>query len=383
MSPAPAEDPDAGRILSWLHIGDLHLTAAVADNHRALLRIIGQANRTMAGRIDMAVLPGDCAEHGAAEEYGLLRDALRGLAIPLHAIPGDHDFHARSLDAFYAAIGGLRLPQARSVAGHNCLFLDMVSAGGGGPDFRLGDAQLDWLAHTLKSASAADQDSVVFMHAYPAELADPAEALAVRRLFAEYGVVCVGMGHTHYNELANDGRTIYAAARSTGQIEEGPVGFAVAAVDSGGVAWRFRVLEQAGPLVLITAPVDHRLLTWSRDLPHGSRPQAPVRALVWSAAPVLRCDCRAGDGPWQAMTRHGDGPLWSCIIAAPSASLPLMVRATDADGVSGEHRIDLPGPDFAPPPRVADGSDADRIGAWPEAGILGTQLGPNRNGRKR
>lgn len=27
-------------------------------------------------------------------------------------------------------------------------------------------------------------------------------------------------------------------------------------------------------------------------------------------------------------------------------------------------------------------SDADRIGAWPEKGILDTQLGPNRNGRK-
>ena len=28
-----------------------------------------------------------------------------------------------------------------------------------------------------------------------------------------------------------------------------------------------------------------------------------------------------------------------------------------------------------------DGSDADSIGAWPENGIFGTQLGPNRNGK--
>jgi len=27
-------------------------------------------------------------------------------------------------------------------------------------------------------------------------------------------------------------------------------------------------------------------------------------------------------------------------------------------------------------------ADADAIGAWPEMGILGTQLGPNRNGKK-
>ncbi len=34
------------------------------------------------------------------------------------------------------------------------------------------------------------------------------------------------------------------------------------------------------------------------------------------------------------------------------------------------------------PKRRADGSDADRVGAWPERGIFDTQLGPNRNGRK-
>lgn len=28
------------------------------------------------------------------------------------------------------------------------------------------------------------------------------------------------------------------------------------------------------------------------------------------------------------------------------------------------------------------GGDADPVGAWPERGVLGTQLGPNRNGRQ-
>ena len=32
--------------------------------------------------------------------------------------------------------------------------------------------------------------------------------------------------------------------------------------------------------------------------------------------------------------------------------------------------------------RHADGSDADRVGAWPERGIFGIQLGPNRNKRE-
>jgi Icc protein len=31
---------------------------------------------------------------------------------------------------------------------------------------------------------------------------------------------------------------------------------------------------------------------------------------------------------------------------------------------------------------AADGSDADALGPWTETHILGTQLGPNRNGRQ-
>ena len=39
-------------------------------------------------------------------------------------------------------------------------------------------------------------------------------------------------------------------------------------------------------------------------------------------------------------------------------------------------------PGFRPPDRTADGSDADAVGARPERHLLGTHLGPNRNGRQ-
>jgi hypothetical protein len=46
-------------------------------------------------------------------------------------------------------------------------------------------------------------------------------------------VTCVDMSHTLSNELANHGRTIFMARRSTGQIQEGPTGFSIAAVNQG------------------------------------------------------------------------------------------------------------------------------------------------------
>ena len=372
----------ADRPLAWVHLGDLHLTEGGAENHRALLEIVDAVNSALAGRVDFCVLPGDIADTGAPEEYALLQEAAARLRLPIHAIPGDHDFHHRSLLAFYAATGQMALPQMAEIRGHCCLFLDMVSPGGGGPDFRLGAPQLEWLSRKLHAAHRRDQDSVVFMHAYPADLSDPAEAAGLRRLFARHHVVCVDMGHTHYNELANDGTTIYATTRSVGQAEEGAVGFSVASVDAGGVSWRFRELQRPWPLTLVTAPVDRRLQTFAGDLPVGHRRRLPIRALAWSDRPVIRCDCRAGDGDWQAMTdADGGGTLWSGSVALPPGPCTLAVRATDAGGATDEHRIELAGPDAAVPTRTADGSDADRIGAWPENGIFGTQLGPNRNGR--
>ncbi len=71
------------------------------------------------------------------------------------------------------------------------------------------------------------------MHTYPADLRDEAERQQVTALLAQHRVALVDMGHTHYNELANDGATIYAATRSTGQIEEGLVGYSLISLDQG------------------------------------------------------------------------------------------------------------------------------------------------------
>jgi hypothetical protein len=83
----------------------------------------------------------------------------------------------------------------------------------------------------------------------------------LQQLLHQYRVAFVDMGHTHYNELANDGTTIFATTRSTGQIEEGPVGFSLASLNHGVVSWRFEPLRSLLPFVMITSPADHCLVT--------------------------------------------------------------------------------------------------------------------------
>jgi hypothetical protein len=375
-------EPDG--ILCWLHLGDLHIVAADADNYRDLLRIVAEANRHFAGLVDFAVLPGDNAENGSASQYALVRAAMRGLNMPVHAIPGDHDKEPGHLRAFFEDLGAERLPKAIDVAGRRCLFLDMVSNGRGGPDFRLGDAQRHWLAQELAQADRLG-GSVVFMHTYPADLAEPAERRAVVDLFARHRVLAVDIGHTHYNELANDGRVIYAATRSTGQVEEGEPGFSIAAVDQGDVvSWRFKALGGDGPMVMIAAPSDRRLATRLDEPAHLAQRSArlAIRALAFSGAGVTACHYRIDEGDWRPMAPHGRR-LWSTHDFAPATPFALTVEAMDAQGKSDRDTIEVGiAGSFEPPARKADGSDADALGAWPEKGLLGTQLGPNRKGRK-
>ncbi|MGA7807689.1 MAG: metallophosphoesterase, partial [Bradyrhizobium sp.] len=56
------------------------------------------------------------------------------------------------------------------------------------------------------------------------------------------------------------------------------------------------------------------------------------------------------------------------------------VCVTDEAGASGCDAIESD-PDSSVR-RMPTGSDLNSIGAWPERHLLGTQLGPNRNGRK-
>lgn len=362
--------------LSWLHVGDLHITNAGAQNHRDLRRIVALANAVAPGSIDFVVLPGDNADDGTPEQFAIVRDALAPLGLPLHVLPGDHDFKPRNLDAFYRVLDATPLPYAVTVKGRHCLFLDVVSAGTGGPDFRLSADQIGWVERELDAAEAAGQDVAVFMHTYPADLREGAEWLGA--LLRRPHVRCVDMGHTHYNEVANDGGTIFMATRSTGQIEEGPAGFSIAAIDEGCVSWRFKLLDEAWPFVLVTHPVDRRLATGRDQFVEGP---FPIRAKIVGDTPITQVEVRVDDGEWAPMTPvPGSVALWQALSLGSARSL--RVRARDALGRHDEDGIELPHPAWTPPVHAADGSDRDRIGAWPEKGLLGTQLGPNRNGRK-
>ena len=149
------------------------------------------------------------------------------------------------------------------------------------------------------------------------------------------------------------------------------------------VSWRFKPLDGSFPFVLITAPADYRLLRHAGQAVAG---QFTVRAVVFGANDVATVHYWLGDdGPRLPMQRDAQG-VWSATTTCPAETgtasrLPLTVEARDATGRPGRHQLLLALAPYQPPPRPAAGSDAASIGAWEENGILGTQLGPNRNAR--
>ena len=363
--------------LSWIHFGDLHISNEGDQNHRDFLQLIGEANRYMRGGIAFGLLPGDNADDGEVDQYDLVRKAVSLCEFPVEAIPGDHDKARGNLDLFGDCFPET-LPRSFTRGRVHFVFLNSVSHWRR-PLFGLGAEQMKWLRDDLSSAHGRGQIIAVFMHAYPSEHEEAGE---LATLFDESGVSLVEMGHTHYNELANDGRTIYAATRSTGQIEEGPAGFSVTTLDRGVISWKFKPLSE-WPLVVITSPGDRRLIVDASNPAQLVRGTVQIRARLWGEG--VREVTLALDSNKDQVLRPVDdctwGADWDSAQIADGAHV-LSVTATTENSQTTDRITILVNQrgDYTPPSRhTSDYENA--LGEWRDKHILGTQLGPNENGR--
>ena len=368
-------------VLSWVHIGDLHMDEANGwESRDRLAAIIAEINAQVGDAADFVYLPGDNANHATAEQYRVITDTLLPLRLPYRVIPGDHDYELGDLANYDAAFPAANRREAEVIGGHRCIFLDIVSAGAGGPDFRLTMHHRNRLLAELARAEAEGQVPVVFMHAYPGDLAADGEDIA--RILADARVAFVDTGHTHYNELLNDGRVVYGATRSTGEIEEGDgrPGFSIVTLHGRVPSWRFKETGGSWPFVQIVSPADLRLVTRPADPTQVPRPGAVEIVAKLFGASNASVQLSVDDGPAVPMTPTGAGALWSETVDLSAGLHRIAVTADDDRDtieilVRGEADVPRRGVPIAP------GRDIHHIGAWPEHGISGTQLGPNKNGR--
>jgi len=306
--------------------------------------------------------------------------ALKRLSLPVHAIPGDHDKATGTLHLFQRYLAPA-LYRAVDVLGFRLLFLNAMD-GISPQSFDFSEEQMSWLERQLNGARVTGLRPLVFTHLYPSELETQGGRFS--RAVCQAGVELVEMGHTHYNELANDGRTIYATTRSTGQAEEGPPGFSITVIDDDVIGWKFKERER-WPLAMITSPADEKLITRPASPHHVVRGEISVCARVWDAQPIRSVVMLAGQGCERRMQLI-DG-IWTCKWNSADVDdgvHRLSIRAETVDTRTAEDTISIlisqSGKYRESARHSTDYENA--IGPYPEKCIVGTQLGPNENGTK-
>ena len=196
----------------------------------------------------------------------------------------------------------------------------------------------------MDDAIAVGQRVIVFQHNYPYQIWEEFAGLGIdewrtivqsRRI---HGMFC---GHTHYWQIANDGRNVHVATRSIGDPEGGPPGYTLLYLRGNELAVAYRTIEDSGPIVLITSPRNTMLCMGSE---HVIRGEAAVRVRVWNQEPINAVWGRIDEGSPFAL-QPTDGLDWSAVLAAAELTKGnhrLFVRAEDGAGAVGEQSIDFP-----------------------------------------
>src|ERR1700679_1107746 len=166
--PFPPHPADAAGVMSWVHLGDLHMTKAGEQNHLDLIEIVNDVNRSLASSVSFVFLPGDVADDGSRAAYAVVRGELDRLNVPWGAIIGGHDVHEKSFPNFLEAMSerthyAFTVASVRFVAMNAFDVLHPAS-------FTVSEDQMAWVKRELQTATDAGQTKVLLLHCYPSDL---------------------------------------------------------------------------------------------------------------------------------------------------------------------------------------------------------------------
>src|SRR5688572_1481647 len=79
-------------------VGDVHLDADVLGRYRPALEQLGE-------KADVLLLAGDLTRHGTVDEARCVAAEFGGLAVPVIAVLGNHDYNSDQQDAVTKVLG--------------------------------------------------------------------------------------------------------------------------------------------------------------------------------------------------------------------------------------------------------------------------------------
>ena len=311
--------------------GDLHLDVAGRDNHTTALWMADEVSSLI--RPDFVQFAGDNVQHARDSEWALFDEVTSRVTVPWHALVGDHDaHHDPGCHAYQARLGATY--KSYAVGGVRFICLNSMQS----KPLGMTVEQVLWFRFEVDAAVQRGERVVVFQHHYPFQILEDfgnAPGMAAwRKIMQTRPIAAVFSGHTHYGQMANDGRNVYVATRSIGEPEGGPAGYAVVTIDDDTLAIVYRSVEDRGPVVQITAPRRLILATTANHIVTGP---TEARVRLWSHAPVMAVEGRVDGGDWTryAVGRDGQwrGPIAGDTLAKGQHTLD--VRATDDSGAVG------------------------------------------------
>lgn len=185
--------------------------------------------------------------------------------------------------------------------------------------------------------------AVIFQHNYPCQIWEEFAGPGIddwRAVVQSRPIQAILCGHTHYGQIADDGRNAVIATRSIGDPEGGPPGYTIGYLHGEDLALTYREPGEDGPVVLVTHPRATLLVTGPR---HVVTCADEFRLRTWSLSPVVEVRGRLDDGDWFPFDPRGAGD-WAAPLAGDrlgKGDHGFEVEALDRDGGRGGQRIDF------------------------------------------
>ena len=321
--------------ITFVWPGDLHLESPDRDNHKTALWMADEVNTLI--RPDFVQFAGDNVQHAREGEWSLFHEVSSRLQVPWHALVGDHDaHHDPGAHAYQANLGATY--QAFSLRGFRFICLNTMQS----KPLGISREQVLWFRYEVDAALVRNERVVVFQHHYPFQIWEDfgtAPGIAEwREIMQTRPIHALFAGHTHYGQMANDGKNLYVATRSIGDPEGGPAGYSIVTLDDEDLAVTYRSVDEHGPAVQITHP--RRLILATKTCHIVTGPDA-WHARIWSALPIATLQSRLDEGPWSdhpvPEKPSATGPLPGNTL--PKGEHTLELRATDSSGATGSDSL--------------------------------------------
>jgi calcineurin-like phosphoesterase family protein len=314
--------------------GDLHLTKPGLDNHRTALWMADEVNNLI--HPDFVQFIGDNAQHAHEEEFLLFQDICDRLEAPFHVLVGDHDVHEDpSAEKFRKLVGDTY--GASSLRGFRFLRLNTLEH----RPLGLSDDQIQWFRVDVEEALGRGERVVLFQHHYPFKVWEEFDGPGInawREVVQTRRIAAIFTGHTHYGQIANDGRNAMITTRSIGDPEGGPPGYTLACLHGEDLAVTYRSTNESGPVVLITHPRERLLATGHQHIV-SRRDFISVR--TWSRNSVASVQGQVDDGDWFELHPLPPNCWWHPLATEKltKGEHSLEVQTVDSEGRQGGQRI--------------------------------------------